>query len=234
MLNTQLASWAELRHDNLLYAKQSFTAIAGCEYPDAYVDPYPKFYAAMEALAARGRSTIEKLPFHGPNDAKLLAYFDTMKDTMHRLRGIADNERANREITDTDLDWINHMVSIEGRDAVCTRVDEPGGWYADLYYDRGKILYHEPIIADVHTQPTDAAGNEVGKVLHVGTGFPHMLVTRLEHDGGEHRQTYRGYVSTFSQLVTEHFERLDDQAWRARLQKEPPPEVPWLAPVIAH
>ncbi len=32
-LNTQLASWAELRHDNLLYAKQSYTGVPICSYP---------------------------------------------------------------------------------------------------------------------------------------------------------------------------------------------------------
>ena len=45
------ASWAELRHDTLLYAKQSYSAAAGCEYPDAYVDPYPAFYGKLEAFA---------------------------------------------------------------------------------------------------------------------------------------------------------------------------------------
>jgi hypothetical protein len=39
ILNTQLASWAELRHDTVLYAKQSYTTSLGCSYPDAYVEP---------------------------------------------------------------------------------------------------------------------------------------------------------------------------------------------------
>ena len=43
VLNTQLASWAELRHDTILYAKQSYTGGVACEFPDAYVDPYPAF-----------------------------------------------------------------------------------------------------------------------------------------------------------------------------------------------
>ena len=54
MLNTQLASWAELRHDTILYVKQSYTSGAACEFPDAYVDPYPAFYARLQAFAAGG------------------------------------------------------------------------------------------------------------------------------------------------------------------------------------
>jgi hypothetical protein len=37
LLNTQLGSWAQLRHDTLLYAKQSYTGIPLCEFPDAYI-----------------------------------------------------------------------------------------------------------------------------------------------------------------------------------------------------
>jgi hypothetical protein len=33
----------------------------------------------------------------------------------------------------------------------------------------GQSIEFDPTIADVHTQPTDAAGNPVGHVLHVGT-----------------------------------------------------------------
>ncbi len=54
LLSTQLASWAELRHDTLLYAKQSYTGGDTCEFPDAYVDPYPAFYARIAELAQHG------------------------------------------------------------------------------------------------------------------------------------------------------------------------------------
>ena len=42
-LRTQLASWAELRHDNVLYGKQSYTGVPACEYPAGYVEPYRRF-----------------------------------------------------------------------------------------------------------------------------------------------------------------------------------------------
>lgn len=53
MLQTQHASWSELRHDTLLYGKQSYTAIPSCGYPDGYVEPYPALYEKLEALARR-------------------------------------------------------------------------------------------------------------------------------------------------------------------------------------
>ena len=39
MMNTQFSSWTELRHDNLLYAKQSYSGGTICSYPYGYVEP---------------------------------------------------------------------------------------------------------------------------------------------------------------------------------------------------
>lgn len=145
MLNTQLASWAELRHDNILYAKQSVTFMATCEYPDGYIDPYPAFYGAMEAIA----------------------------------------------------------------------------------------LEHEPVIADVHTQPTDADGAPVGRVLHVATAMPRMFVVTIAHDGGAHAQTYRGFVATYSEIIARNFHRITDDEWLRDLALRPPLMPPWLADIVA-
>ncbi|MGH7601367.1 MAG: DUF3160 domain-containing protein, partial [bacterium] len=40
-MNTQLAAWAQLRHDNLLYAKQSYTGGTTCSFPHSFVEPFP-------------------------------------------------------------------------------------------------------------------------------------------------------------------------------------------------
>ena len=50
-MNTQLASWSQLRHDNLLYAKQSYTGGTGCSFPYSYIEPYPEFYGRLKQFA---------------------------------------------------------------------------------------------------------------------------------------------------------------------------------------
>jgi hypothetical protein len=233
ILNGQLASWAELRHDNLLYAKQSFTMMLGCEFPFGYVDPYPRFYRSMEALAAHTTTAVEGLPYASAGKTRMMTWLTQMRATMRRLEAIAERERANTPLLAEDLEFFNHMVSLTGKSAVCTTVTEPEGWFADLYYDRSKALWHEPVIADVHTQPTDENGTMVGKVLHVGTSRPRMMVVTLQHDAGQHAQTYRGFVSTYAELETQNFERLTDEAWRERLGKGTAPPLPWLTPILS-
>jgi hypothetical protein len=236
MLNAQLASWAELRHDTLLYAKQSFSAMAICEFPDAYVDPYPEFFRKFETLAARGKTLLERLEFQRAEDARrITAYFERLGEVAERLRKITEHEREGKTLTAEELDFMNHAVSVDGKSAGCTRVWEAGGWYADLFYSREDALAHEPVIADVHTQPTEAGGEPVGKVLHAGTGYPRLLTVTL--DLGQGPRTYRGFVSSYFEHTTRDFERLTDEEWRRRSsqgrQNGFPAEAPWLSDLLA-
>ncbi|UCG70962.1 MAG: DUF3160 domain-containing protein, partial [Thermoplasmata archaeon] len=57
-LNSVLGSWAELRHDTILYAKKPYSASITCSTPDAWVEPYPHFYSKISDLCNR---TIEIL-----------------------------------------------------------------------------------------------------------------------------------------------------------------------------
>jgi len=236
MLNTQLASWAELRHDTLLYAKQSMSAIDVCEFPDAYVDPYPEFFRSFETLAARGKALTGRLQFKRAEDAKrLTAYFEHLGRVAERLRKITEHEREGKALTSEELDFMNHAVSVDGKTAGCTKVWEAGGWYADLFYSRKDALMHEPVIADVHTQPTEEGGTPVGKVLHVATGYPRLMTVTL--DLGQGPRTYRGFVSSYFEHTTRDFERLTDEQWKGRVWPEStkgvPAEVPWLRDLLA-
>ena len=49
-LNTQLASWTELKHDTVLYETQPYTDDISCDYPYGFVEPRPEFWEAMHAL----------------------------------------------------------------------------------------------------------------------------------------------------------------------------------------
>jgi hypothetical protein len=105
----------------------------------------------------------------------------------------------------------------------------PEGWYPDLYLDPSDAMWQVPVVADVHTQPTDEMGTMVGRVLHVGTRLPRMMAVTVKHDGGAHAQTYRGFVSHYAEEITSNFVRMTDEDWAGG--RDAPPD--WLRPIIA-
>jgi hypothetical protein len=231
LLNTQLASWAELRHNTVLYAKQSYSGMAMCEYPDGYVDPYPGLYARLQKLgtmAADGLAQV--LPTTSGTDSPAVSYFRTLADVASRLESLANEELAGATRTQADLDFLNDAVVVKKKSVGCSSVDAPGGWYAKLFYLDDDALDSNPTIVDVHTQPTDAGGNVVGRVLHVATGNPRLMV--LSVDSCQGPRAYAGVVSAYFEQITDNFKRMTDQEWSAQINAATPDDVPWMQDLV--
>ncbi|WP_437987713.1 DUF3160 domain-containing protein [Sorangium sp. So ce117] len=235
LLNTQLASWAELRHDTLLYAKQSYTGGATCEFPDAYVDPYPAFFARIAELAEHGAEIVSALELSNPPSSEpqleqhLSGYFSQLRDVARTLGEMAANERAGLPLTPEHLDFINQAVKVQRG---CGSPFGATGWYAQLFYDALKSVTQDPTIADVHTQPTDEGGAPVGRVLHVGTGLPRLMVMTADPCGGAPR-AFVGLASSYFETITGDFERLTDQDWAGELKNATPDDVPWMKDLVS-
>jgi len=229
LLSTQLASWAELRHDTVLYAKQSYTGANTCEFPDAYVDPYPEFYAKVGEYAARGKDLVASLHLKGQSSATIVSYFDNLALVASRLREMAEHERTGAAFTPEMMTFINEAVTVQlgcGSPFLSAL-----GWYGKLFYDPHTSLEFDPSIADVHTQPTDEAGSPVGKVLHVGTGRPRTLAVIAEGCNGP--RAYLGLASSYYEVTTEQYKRLNDVEWAQQVVASPaPPEPEWMKPLL--
>ena len=229
ILNTQLASWAELRRDTILYAKQSYTSMILCEHPDAWVDPYPEFYAAIQAYAGRGLELVERLALSKDSRQRVAGVFSKLREVATHLEGIARGQVHGERIRAEDLRFINEVV--RSRHEGCGALVGAEGWYPQLFLHSLRSMEYDPTIADVHTQPTDEAGNMVGRVLHVATGKPRLCVVMVDTCDGP--RAYAGVVSSYHEKITEDFQRLDDQEWGMMLgqEKEGPPP-PWVADLI--
>ena len=155
-LNTQLASWTELRHDTILYAKQSYTPDGQCSYPDGYVEPRPEFFARLEALALRAANLIGALPIPpfrtvqiasssrwGPGDPveivltsvrdAQVAFWNKFAGYVGRLRGLAEKELRGERLSGDDIRFLDRLIQ-------STRPNGAGGprqydgWYTEMFY----------------------------------------------------------------------------------------------------
>ncbi|KAF0142059.1 MAG: hypothetical protein FD122_1146 [Stygiobacter sp.] len=207
-INSQLSSWTELRHDNILYAKQSYTGMAGCSYPYGYVEPVPVFYQSMKNLALK---TIDKLSQLSVDMKVQKEYFKQFSSLMDTLGTIAQKELSNQVLSEAEKKFLRSVLSVEP--AGC------GGSYNGWYQTR--LLYSHPsvfgnlgkkIVADYHTAPTDEFGNIVGWVKHAGTGFPNLcvVVANLPSVGDV---AFAGPVSSYYEYTTTNFTRINDDEW---------------------
>lgn len=235
LLNAQLGSWAELRHDTILYAKQSYTGTPACDFPDAYVDPYPEVFRALEKYAGAGARVAELVAeVDSEFSGTIVRYFALLSEITGTLADMAERERRGEPFTSEQLALINRAVRVERKNDGCVTIDVPDGWYADLFFVRDKSIEFDPTIADVHTQPADEAGNTVGKVLHVGTGYPRLMVATVDSCQSNPR-AYAGVVYAYHEQVTKDFERLTDEEWAKRFAQnaQRPEDVAWLKSVLA-
>jgi hypothetical protein len=216
-LETQLASWAELRHDTILYAKQSYTSHILCDYPAGYVEPYPELFARLGLFAEEASRRLKALELASTGAAAFLSEFAGI---VRRLEALARKELAGKPFTSDERDFVKQAIQAKSDHRGCgPPVVTYTGWYPKLLY-RGDPAKWEPTIADVHTDPN------TGKVLEVGTGDANFVVVAI--DNGGDRAAYVGPVSSYYEFGSA--QRLTDEAWRARLQSGDAPARPeWTA-----
>ncbi len=215
-MTTQLASWAQLRHDNLLYGKQSYSVGPVCEYPHTYVEPVPQFFRAMKLLSRVSQDKFGNLLDDGWMRNWILRYFRNLEEIMDKLGPIAQKHIDGVDTSQDEKAFLQEMLH-ESYDCGI----EITGWYKDLYFtgDEG-ALEKDYVVADVHTSPFDEMGNQVGWVFHVGTGPLNLAVLAAELGDGN-TYTFVGPVMSYYEHTSVNFKRLTDEEWVAMFEDRP-------------
>ena len=209
-----LGSWAELRHDTILYAKQSYTCgIANFGYRKTYVEPNPWAFARLASLV---RLTLDGLE----NQGLLLDDFGERLQTLHSLLCSLENI-AEKELTSKPL-------TIPEQRLIRT-IGESLAWLTifDTEHGMGDQLDDDmAVIADVHTDIMSTF-----KCLEEGVGRPLTLYVIV--GSGEELVIALGSAFAYYEFTWPMNDRLTDEAWRKMLSAETPPELPpWMKSFI--
>ncbi len=215
-LNTQLFSWAQLRHDNLLYAKQSYTGIPICSYPYGYVEPFSEFYQSLKTFSVIAKNKFQGMTFSDPTyKQKLIDYYDNFSLTMDTLKSISEKELSGTLLSLEEINFLKGIV-YEGSSGCAPGFD---GWYPKLFLMDDEtqfkgLMEKENIVADIHTTPADCWGNIYGWITHVGTGYTNLGVFIANVPSGE-KIAFVGPLNSYYEYVTDNFLRLTDEEWTA-------------------
>ncbi len=255
-LNTQLASWTQLRHDTVLYAKETVVGPFLCSYPAGFVEPRPEFYLRMAGMADRASDLfgnlnlslaepIQMQPYGSPAEMGriLRAFFTRFGDTCRALEAMAGQELQQEPFTVEQREFVRNWVEAY-QDYVGGRLYK--GHYTLLFLraNEGKDPEMEPpegstVIPPPHesNQPDELVTTvltagfsdpdlDPGAVLHEGVGQVNLLMMVV--DNGPDLMVHTGPVLSHYEFEMPLATRLTDEDWKARVRAgATPPPPPW-------
>ena len=211
-LLTAMGSWAELRHDTILYAKQSYATIGGAgKAKNGYIEPYPELYSR---LASMTRMTKEGLENRGTTLTLLVERLDKLIEIFDELVILSIKELENEPLTEADMEFIHNVGERLGK--LCDFRETEYEEYADED-EMGLAM-----IADVFTNQ-----NFNPKVLEVGIGKPYIIYVIVQDEQGNLRLT-KGATFSYYEFIQPLSQRLNDEEWKEMLETNPPDILEWI------
>ena len=232
-LNTALASWAELKHDAILYAKQPMLAECGDGGPEppvvkGYVEPNVKFWEKAIALVTRMDKV---LTTYNLQTEKAKAVYERIKEMAEFCRDISKKELNGEKITDEEYNQIEIIGStVENISLELVSEDNQmlQGW-SDVVSTDKKVA----VVADVFTAGGENVAIDDKCVLYEGVGPAYEIYVVVEIDGSLYLT--RGSVFSyreFTRLMSDP--RMTDEEWQEELKKSPTGGTPsWIKEIIA-
>ena len=202
-LETFAGSYAELKHDTILYAKQLMAEMGGGEEEirddRGYVDPEPEVYNRFINLSNKTKEGLEALGMISDSQKTDL---ERLTEIAKNLLSISEKELKNEALSDDDYEFIR-----------CYGGDLEHFWQEvnkDKYDFSLTYSYQAscPVVADIATDPN-------GAVLEVASGKAHCIYVVFPIDGELH--IGRGSCYSFYQFESSMSDRLTDKEWKDRL-----------------
>jgi len=207
-LQTFEGTWTELRHDTILYAKQSytmFTTVVPINPPapppsTAYVEPYPETYRRMIGLINMTVNGLTQFGLLSPEiNASLTSFMDA-----------------------SELFLNASTIELEGRtldENLQQQVRQAAKQTSTILSFASEKVQKAAIVADVHTDPNTE------RVLEEALGnFSVAVVIYSDANGTLHATA--GPVYNYYEFTQPMGNRLTDETWRAMLAADQAPETP--------
>ena len=229
-LNAMLASWAELKHDAILYAKQPAGAECGGGGPPepvvkGYVEPNISFWKKAISLLD---NTAHLLKEEHMLTEKISHATERIREEAQFLLNVSEKELAGKELTEEEYDQLQYIgATFENisLDLVREKDQYLMGW-SDVQGADKKVA----LVADVYTANAD--NNPEKAILFEAVGDADEIYVVVEIGG--YLYLTRGAVLSYREFIQPIDEpRLTDEEWQQQLEKNPRKGVPdWMKRII--
>jgi hypothetical protein len=205
-LGTVLGSYTELKHDTLLYAKQSYAELAAAQAKifsrrgQRLCGGGSGFLRRMLSLA---KATREGLTERGFMPEEFSSRYDTFIKAVDFFRELSEKELQNEVISDVDFEKLRTITQTN-----LYRIAEPLSGEVLQLKDR-----RAGVVADIHT---DASSSQI---LYEGTAKPKLIFVAVSDANG---------TRLVAGTVFDHYEftgplggnRLSDENWQSIVYDE--------------
>ncbi len=212
-LHTALTSWTQLRHDTILYAKQSY-AVAGASSvpgtppppPPGYIEPVPVFWSrllTMTQMTSRGLDDLNVLT------PEARSRFTELEELLQRILDIVGKQLTNIELSTEDRAYI--MALPDTLDSIVSGMED--------------IALKTTLAADVHTYGLE------GNVVEEATGKVDLIIVACPMPDGKAFLAL-GPVLSYYEFKHPMSDRLTDETWRQMYDSPDRPDRPeWYVPL---
>ncbi|MBO4827129.1 MAG: DUF3160 domain-containing protein [Prevotella sp.] len=231
-LNAALASWAELKHDAILYAKQP----AGAECGD-YSAPDPVFKGYVEPNVAFWQKAIELLKSteqvfrkYGLLTERAGQCTERIREEAEFLLNVSKKELAGQRISDEEYEQIRVIgATYENITLDLLKAEDQwlDGWSNVEGADKSVA-----VVADVYTANAKNNPSENRSVLYEAVGPAYNIYVVVEIDGMLYLT--RGAVLSYREFKRAlNAPRLTDEEWQESLKEKPNEGIPaWMKEII--
>jgi hypothetical protein len=220
-LQTALASWTELKHDTILYAKQVMAEMGGGgpeQIPHGYVEPNPEAYARLLALAQMTESGLQSRNLLSDLTRGNL---DNLISQLQFLQDMSQRELSGGTITDDDY---MHIMYWGGtlEQFTLKAADTTGDMSRDLSDQKAAL------VADVATGTNDL---QTLVALEEADGQPTIIYVVLPDSPV---RISVGAVYSYYEFSVPASDRLTDEQWQAQVEAGTAPAQPdWTKMFVA-
>ena len=229
-LNAALASWAELKHDAILYAKQPFGAeCGGYGVPEptvkGYVEPNVNYWSVAISLID---NTVGVLQKYDLMTEKITSATESLRDKAEFLLNISEKELSGKRLTDEEYGQIE-CIGAAFENITLDLIREPDQWlmgWDDVQGADKKMA----VVADVYT--ANSSNNPNQSIVYEAVGPAHEIYVVVEMEG--YLWLTRGAVFSYREFEEDlDVPRLTDEEWHQQLETNPTKGIPsWMEEII--
>jgi hypothetical protein len=228
-LNTSLASWADLKHDAILYGEQPSGAECGgagppSPYTVGYVEPNVNFWKSMIELLDLTERVLNK------NDLltkDISSKSKQLKENAQFLLSASEKELRKQKLSEQEYNTIEALGA--STEYLTLSIVEP-----DKYLEHWENVQGPDksvaVVADVYTR--NIAGCNKNGVLHESVGNVNEIYVIVEIEG--YLYLTKGATFSYYEFVQPLNTRLTDEEWQEIIEsKKDLPAIPqWMKDII--